>query len=210
MQTPASTPETSGDASSARDRILDAAAAIMRRDGLVRATTKEIAREAGCSEALLYKHFPDKRDIFLRVLTERSPRLDLAADLPGTGTVAANLERLVMSLLEFYEQGFPIAASIFSSTELLAAHREAMLARGAGPHGPSRILARYLDQEVRLTRLHPLDTDAIARLLTGAALHEAFLASYTAEAIPHPTALAHRLVAALDLAEDKNPKPNER
>lgn len=171
----------------------------MRRDGLVRATTKVIAREAGCSEALLYKHFPDKRDIFLRVLTERSPRLALAADLPGTGAVLANLERLVANLLEFYEQGFPIAASIFSSTELLAAHRDAMTARGLGPHGPSRILARYLNDEVRLDRLRPLDTDAVARLLTGAALHEAFLASYAGEPLSHPTALAHRLVAAVDV-----------
>lgn len=182
----------------------------MRRDGLVRATTKEIAREARCSEALLYKHFPDKRDIFLRVLTERSPRLDLAANLPGTKTVVANLEALVTNLLGFYEQGFPIAASIFSSAELLAAHREAMAARGAGPQGPSRILARYLDQEILLARLHPLDTDAIARLLTGAALHEAFLASYAGEAIDNPTALAHRLVATLKLTDHRPTLLNER
>lgn len=203
MDTPASTPESGGDVASARDRILDAAATIMRRDGLVRATTKEIAREARCSEALLYKHFPDKRDIFLRVLTDRSPRLDLAAELPGTGTVVTNLEQLVTNLLEFYENGFPIAASIFSSAELLAAHRAAMTARGAGPQGPSRILAQYLDQEILLARLHPLDTDAIARLLTGAALHEAFLASYAGEAIVNTEALAHRLVAALGFGNDK-------
>lgn len=171
----------------------------MRRDGLVHATTKEIAREAGCSEALLYKHFPDKRDIFLRVLTERAPRLEHATDLPGNDTVVANMERLVKDLLEFYEQGFPIAASIYSSAELLTAHREAMTARGVGPHGPSRILARYLDQEVLLARLPPLDTDAIARLLTGAALHEAFLVSYAGDALRDSTELAHRLVAALNL-----------
>lgn len=183
----------------ARDRILDAAASIMRRDGLVHATTKEIAREAGYSEALLYKHFPDKRDIFIRVLTERSPRLDQALDVPGTGTVLGNLEGLVADLLTFYEQGFPIAASIFSSTELLMAHREAMTARGVGPHGPSRIVARYLDEEVQLGRLPALDTDATGRVLAGAALHEAFMAAYAGEPIREPAALAHRLVAALNL-----------
>lgn len=207
MPTRTSTSGPHGDAPSTRDRILDAAAAIMRRDGLVRATTKEIAREAGCSEALLYKHFPDKRDIFVRVLTERSPRLDTASELPGTGTVTGNLERIVADLLAFYEQGFPIAASIFSSTELLAAHREAMAARGAGPHGPSRILAHYLEQEVRLGRLPELDTDAVARLLTGAALHEAFLAAYAGEPLPDPTALAARLVAALALPRAGEPGP---
>ncbi|GGD34261.1 TetR family transcriptional regulator [Microbacterium faecale] len=199
MATPSSTQEPPGGAPSTRERILGAAATIMRRDGLVRATTKKIAREAGCSEALLYKHFPDKHDIFLRVLTERSPRLDAAIDWPGTKTVTANLEHLVVNLLEFYEQGFPIAASIFSNTELLTAHREAMAARGAGPRGPSTIVMRYLDDEVQLGRLPTLDTDAIAHLLTGAALHTAFLAAYSGTPISDSTALAHRLVAALNL-----------
>lgn len=171
----------------------------MRRDGLVRATTKEIAREAGCSEALLYKHFPDKHDIFVQVLTERSPRLDLTGGSPGSGSVVGNLESLVANLVAFYAQGFTIAVSIFSSAELLTAHREAMAARGAGPHGPSRVVARYLDQEVELGRLATIDTDAIARLLTGAALHEAFLSAYAGEPVSDPASLAHRLVSAVAL-----------
>lgn len=199
MPSTPSTPATHPDAPAARERILDAAAEIMRRDGLVRATTKEIARRAGCSEALLYKHFPDKRDIFLRVLAERSPRLDVAVQMPGTDTVIGNLETLVAKLLRFYEQGFPTAVSIFSSNDLLSAHREAMEQRGAGPQAPSRILAHYLDQEVGLGRLPALDTDAIARLLTGAALHEAFLATYADRPILQTPQLARRLVAALRL-----------
>lgn len=192
-------PASRAEVPAARERILDAAAAIMRRDGLVRATTKEIAHEAGCSEALLYKHFPDKRDIFLRVLTERSPRLGMASELPGTGTVAGNLETLVGSLLEFYEQSFPIAASIFSSSDLLRAHREAMTERGVGPHAPSRILAEYLGEEVRRNRLPAMDSDAVARLLTGAALHEAFIATYSGERIGDASQLARRFVRALGL-----------
>ena|SRR5690625_939260 len=199
MSTPSSTRERQDGSPSTRERILDAAAAIMRRDGLVRATTKQIAKEADCSEALLYKHFPDKHDIFLRVLTERSPRLDAATDWPGTRTVTANLEYLVVDLLEFYEQGFPIAASIFGDTELLTAHREAMAARGAGPHGPSTILMHYLDDEVQLGRLPALDTGAIAHFLAGAALHAAFLSAYAGEPISDSAALAHRLIAALNL-----------
>ena len=172
---------------------------VMRRDGIVRATTKEIAREAGCSEALLYKHFPDKRDIFLHVLTERLPRVASASELAGSGTVVGNLEIIVGGLLEFYFESFPMAASIYGNTELLTAHRDAMTARGAGPHGPSRILTSYLDGEVELGRLPARDTDAIARLLTGGALHEAFLATYAGETITDPQVLARRLVAVLNL-----------
>src|SRR5699024_1710044 len=175
MPSSASPSAARGDSPSAHDRILDAAALIMRRDGLVRATTKEIAREAGCSEALLYKHFPDKRDIFLRVLTQRSPRLDIAGELPGTATVPENLTKLVVALLAFYEQGFPMAASIFGSRDLLAAHRAAMNEQGAGPHRPADLVTAYLEAERDLGRVgREADCDALARLLTGAALHEAF------------------------------------
>jgi AcrR family transcriptional regulator len=58
-----------------RDRILDAAAHVMRTRGFARTTTKEIARAAGYSEATLYKHFQDKTDLFLAVLKERLPSL---------------------------------------------------------------------------------------------------------------------------------------
>ena len=58
-----------------RDRILDAAAHVMRTRGFARTTTREIARAAGYSEATLYKHFQDKTDLFLAVLKERLPSL---------------------------------------------------------------------------------------------------------------------------------------
>src|SRR4051794_40616709 len=58
-----------------RDRILDAAAELMRTRGIIRTTTKEIAKAAGFSEATLYKHFRDKEELLLRVLRERMPAL---------------------------------------------------------------------------------------------------------------------------------------
>lgn len=57
----------------ARVRILDAAHELMLTVGLARATTKEIARAAGCSEAALYKYFDTKEELFVRVLAERLP-----------------------------------------------------------------------------------------------------------------------------------------
>jgi AcrR family transcriptional regulator len=179
-----------------RERILDAAALIIRRDGLARATTRQIAQAANCSEALLYKYFPDKQEIFLRVLSERVARVASAAELVGTKTVAANLQLLVEQLLAFYFQSFPMAASIFSNTELLTAHRQAMAARGAGPATPVTLVASYLDAEKQAGRLDSsIDTDAVARLLTGAALHEAFLANYGGhDQLHEPSRLAARLV----------------
>ncbi|WP_293699799.1 TetR/AcrR family transcriptional regulator [uncultured Agrococcus sp.] len=187
----------------ARERILDAAAEVMRRDGLVHATTKQIAREAKCSEALLYKHFPDKRDIFLSVLAERSAGLGLPSEMAGTATVRENLVELTAKLIIFYQENFPMAASIFGSTELLRAHREAMQRRGVGPHAVAAAVERYLVEEAQLERVDAtaIDTGAVARLLTGAALHEAFLATYAAETLEHPRETAQRLVDSVNLRD---------
>ena len=185
-----------------RETILDAAAKVMREKGIARATTKEIAREAGYSEALLYKHFADKQAIYLSVLKERVSGLADPVELAGTGDVHDNLVDVTVSLMEFYVGSFPMSASIFSDTDLLLAWREGMTARGAGPRSPIRMIERYIDGEIELGRL-PAGSDAYAAaaLLCGAAFQHAFLACFDGlEAVPQAQALAVRLVDAVGLS----------
>ena len=181
---------------STRERILDAAARVMRERGVAHATTKEIARAADCSEALLYRHFDDKQGLFMAVLQERLPGFALPDDAVGTGSVEANLVRLVTGLLDFYVDSFPISASIFSSNVLLARHREAIAAHGAGPQVPRLRVQAYLEAERTAGRVRAdADVGAAARLLVGAALHEAFLVVFWgAEGVTEPE-LGQRLVA---------------
>ncbi|GCE20017.1 TetR/AcrR family transcriptional regulator [Dictyobacter kobayashii] len=58
-----------------RRLILEATERLIRLKGLSRATTKEIAREAGCAEGTLYKHFEHKEDLFLTIIQEHLPTL---------------------------------------------------------------------------------------------------------------------------------------
>src|SRR5690606_21040911 len=106
-------------------------------DGIAHATTKEIARVAGCSEALLYKHFADKTGLFVAVLQERAPGLaHLLGALPdraGSGTVRENLTEVVRAARAFYLETFAMAASLFSDRTLLEAHRARLAELGAGP-----------------------------------------------------------------------------
>ncbi len=46
-----------------RERILDAAAAVMAERGYAAATIHQIARTAGCADGTVYNHFRDKRDL---------------------------------------------------------------------------------------------------------------------------------------------------
>jgi AcrR family transcriptional regulator len=52
-----------------RQRILAAAREVMLEQGLVRATTREIARAADVSEGTLYNHFANKQELFHTTLS---------------------------------------------------------------------------------------------------------------------------------------------
>ncbi|HEV7654441.1 MAG TPA: TetR/AcrR family transcriptional regulator [Mycobacteriales bacterium] len=176
---------------STRDRILDAAAEVMTRLGLARTTTKEIARSCGCSEALLYKHFRDKEEIFLGVLKERLPNLTRTlAELPsqaGTGSVRDRLVEVVELGVRFYAGGLAIGSSMLGDPGLVARHREWLLERGVGPHRANEMLADYLRAEQKAGRVAAdADPDAAAALLLGACYQRAFLVRLVGEEPPRP------------------------
>lgn len=168
---------------STRERILDAAAEVMASHGLAHATTKQIARAAGLSEASLYKHFADKTELFVRVLAERMPSFgpllaDLAAS-PEQGTLAANLRQVAAAAHAFYDRAFPMAASLFAEPAMLAGHKAGLRRDGSGPQHPIGWLVDYLRAERRLGRVRPdLDLRAAATLLLGGCLNVAFLGHF--------------------------------
>ncbi|MEU5622854.1 TetR/AcrR family transcriptional regulator [Streptomyces tendae] len=190
-------------ATPARERILDAAHELMRTVGLARATTKEIARVAGCSEAALYKHFASKEELFIRVLSERLPRLapllrGLATE-PGGASLEENLTEIARQAVLFYEQSFPIAASLYAQTQLKRRHDEAMRELGTGPHLPIEGLDAYLRAEQAAGRVRAdADTFAAASLLLGACAQRAFAYDATPSGVRPPVdAFARRLSRTL-------------
>ncbi|WP_329161536.1 TetR/AcrR family transcriptional regulator [Streptomyces sp. NBC_01717] len=175
----------------ARVRIIDAAHQLMLTIGLARATTKEIARAAGCSEAALYKHFPSKEELFVAVLKERLPKLNpllrrLTADAgAGERTVEENLTDIAREAALFYAQSFPIAASLYAEPRLKSRHDAAMRELGTGPHVPIRGVAGYLRSEQAAGRVRPgADTYAAAALLLGACVQRVFAYDATEEGRP--------------------------
>ncbi|SFW49823.1 TetR/AcrR family transcriptional regulator [Amycolatopsis australiensis] len=180
-----------------REEIVAAAAKVMREQGYAHATTKVIAQTAGYSEAMLYKHFRDKTDLFLSVMAEELPALDstlaeLTAD-PGQAALRDNLVRVARLGLAFYLDGFPIAVSVFSSRELLRSHRERL--GGHGPRRPLNGVAAYLRAEQALGRIKPdTDAEAAAALLLGACFQQAFLSTFEES---EPADLAGRIADTL-------------
>ncbi|MGW6403471.1 TetR/AcrR family transcriptional regulator [Streptomyces sp. NPDC055134] len=163
----------------ARVRIVDAAHELMLSIGLARATTKEIAKAADCSEAALYKYFANKEELFVTVLSERLPKLGpLLTELtrePGAKSVEENLTEIAREAALFYEQTFPMAASLYAEPQLKRRHEEALREMGTGPHRPIQGLDAYLRSEQDAGRVsRDADTYAAASLLLGACAQRAF------------------------------------
>lgn len=166
-----------------RELILDAALRVIRERGLARATTKEIAKAAGFSEAALYKHFADKSEIFLGVLQERSPGFQplhrALGAAPGSGTVEGNLDAIATAATAFYHDNFPLFGSIFAEPAIFDIHRSRLRQLGAGPHKVNDVLAGYLQAEQKLGRVRAnADPVAAAGLLMGACFQHAFLSHF--------------------------------
>jgi AcrR family transcriptional regulator len=167
-----------------REKILDGALEVMRARGLARATTKEIARAAGVSEALLYKLFTDKTDLFLCVFAERlswrSALRDYVTDRVGKRTVAENLTAMLIEIEQLFDANLPIAMSLFSDVELMAREVEALKTRG-GP-GPGVLIQNvgdYLRAEQAAGRVRTgVAIDAAATTLVATSLHRAFAAYF--------------------------------
>ncbi|MEV0650841.1 TetR/AcrR family transcriptional regulator [Phytomonospora sp. NPDC050363] len=189
----------------ARDRILDAGLAVLSEKGLIRATTKEIAKAAGYSEANLYKHFSSKDDLMVAVFMERLPALGalLTALIkkPGTGDLRANLEDVAATAMAFFRGSVPIAGAILAAPELLRKQRASDADDSKGPWVPMVALTAYLSAEKEAGRLTPGDDpEVMAKLLMGACMQESFIHVVRGSQPPSPAEdreLAARLVGTL-------------
>lgn len=167
----------------ARDRILDAAASTMKDRGLARATTKEIAAAAGYSEAMIYKLFDDKVDLFLSVLRERVPAVDILTRTDRTpgdaNTLSGRLTATIEQITEFYRQTFAIGASLFSDANLLQRHRNAVMSQGAGPALLPAAVAQFLELEQRNDAIVAgAPINGVASSIAGACYLRAFLEQF--------------------------------
>ncbi len=80
-----------------REQLLDRAADLFSERGYARATTSELAKAAGVTEPIIYRHFKSKRDLYV-ALIERTGKETLAqweADLDGAADPADRLRRLL-------------------------------------------------------------------------------------------------------------------
>jgi len=91
----------------ARDRIIDAALTVFASHGFDGATTREIARQAGVSSALIHHHFQDKESLWnlvgARISAEFVEAMAAATNAAHTGT-AEHLRQTLAAYMHYWRE----------------------------------------------------------------------------------------------------------
>jgi AcrR family transcriptional regulator len=82
-----------------RARLLEAAAAVIARDGYEKATLASIAERAGLTTGAVYSTYGSKWELLRAVVADRTHALSLAA-LPGTAAPDDELDRVATELAD--------------------------------------------------------------------------------------------------------------
>jgi AcrR family transcriptional regulator len=181
-----------------RRRIIEAADALIREHGLAGATTREIARAAGCAEGSIYVHFEDKIDLVIAVIVEREPFFADLLELPakaGEDTVEANLVPWTEELLQLLRDNQPIFFALMSDRGVFARFKERIRERQTGIVAVFKAAADYVRAEQELGRIDPsVQPDVVATILIGASRDHTFSGALRGVAAPESDRFAQELV----------------
>src|SRR5258706_16447172 len=86
-------------------RILSAVRKVFAKKGLEGTTTRELAKEAGVSEALLYKHYPSKEALYKAMLSSCDSEFmgevkKITSLEPSSSTLATLVHFMVTAMLK--------------------------------------------------------------------------------------------------------------
>lgn len=148
--------------------LLSAAREVFVEQGFS-ATTATIAARAGVSEGTLFKRFSSKEELFVAALgiTEYGAwRAELLGAV-GQGQVQRNLERAALGMLSEAAERLRTLMAIFSRG-IDPSHNPLMQRLAEPAQADQQALTQYLQAEMDLGRLRPIDPEVTAMLLLGA------------------------------------------
>jgi AcrR family transcriptional regulator len=186
-----------------RSEILKAAEKLMGSGGLSAVTTRQIAKEVGCSDSALYAHFEGRLELLLAMLEENLPDMrgpmQTLRESVGQGSPQTNLALALDGIYTFHRRMTPQLAGLFAEPELLAAYRESLLQQKKGPHRGMKSIEDYIRAEQKLSRIGAqVDARLAAYLLMSSSFFRAFSEHFAdGSTMPAWGKFAKQLVAAI-------------
>jgi AcrR family transcriptional regulator len=157
-----------------REAIIETTLALIAARGVARLTTKEIAREAGVSEASIYYHFEDKPALVEAVILDGilAPFQSFTRGFPERAAERAVDQALLdfaTALTAFWERILPLLSAVQSDVDLRASFQRRLNRLDLGPHRGVRLVGGYLEAQKGLGRIREdIDSEQAAMLICGA------------------------------------------
>jgi len=149
-----------------RERILDAAAQQFAALGYSGATTRGIAEAAEVSELTLFRHFGNKKNLFMQAVQQGSAMPGIGAALAGqiSGDLRQDLTLIGAHFLKtLIERREAILMTLHEAGRLPEVRQVAAQV----PRRQRRMLAGYLEDQVAAGRLKTLDASMMAQAFLG-------------------------------------------
>ena len=186
-----------------RKAILRAAESLILAHGLSGVTTRQISRQAGCSEGALYVHFNGRLELLLAMLEETLPTmlvpLETLQQSVGHGSSQANLARALAGIFRFHQRATPLVAGLFADPALHAAYRTSLARQGKGPQLSLKALESYIAAEQRIGRIDRMvDSRLAANVLLSCSFLRAFSEQFFGTRMrPSWSTFSRRLIATI-------------
>jgi AcrR family transcriptional regulator len=140
-----------------QNKLICATERLLQTKGLAQTTTRDIAREAGVAEGLIYHHFKNKAELIFEVVLQRMDGAkNILEKLPlqvGLRRVNENLEEVLLGAYTSHYQIVPIICSVFADHQLQISIQKIIMERELGSHLAVKTMALYLAAEQRLGRI---------------------------------------------------------
>jgi AcrR family transcriptional regulator len=157
-----------------REAIIETTLALIAARGVARLTTKEIAREAGVSEASIYYHFEDKPALVEAVILDGilAPFQGFTRGFPeraATRSVEQALLEFAEGLSGFWERILPLLSAVQSDVDLRVSFQKRVNKLDLGPHRGVRLIGAYLQNQREHGHVRAdVDPEEAAMLICGA------------------------------------------
>ena len=175
--------------------IIRSAAAIFGEKGFNGTKTREIAARAGVSEALIFKHFPSKEDLYAAILTEKSPLPGLLERIKTLAEQRKDVEVFTM-IAETIVGGAPdqnlMRLILFSSLE---SHELSDMFFQNHIRHFFDVLASYIEQRIEDGAFQPVPPLVAARAFMGMLIyHRLLTVLFRAPLTQEPKDIVHTFV----------------
>jgi AcrR family transcriptional regulator len=157
-----------------RLQILEVAVSLFSKRGFRGTTTKEIAQAAGVSEAMVFRHFATKEELYTAILNRkcsggRFEPAEMAADAINRKDDRAVFESLALGALEYHEKDPEFQRLLLHSA--LEKHELAQMFFDEFVRRVYEFLGSYIRERQRDGALVEIDPAIVVRCFIGIVMH---------------------------------------